>query len=152
MPQPRAAAAALFASGHSRADVARRLGIARSTAGAWYRRWRMRGAITAAPRGRRRRLSGVDADRLADDLLRSPRRAGFDLDRWSLAAVAAHIGRVTGLAYHPRHVTRLLRSAGFIVPPVGADARAALYGREVRGPDGTPLRLLVRAAPDAGPR
>jgi transposase len=139
-------AEALFAAGATRAEVARRLGIARSTAGAWYRRLADDGAIAPRRRGPRPRLAPDVLDALARALRRPPRLAGFSLDRWSLAAVVRWIEGETGVVHHPRHVGRVLRRAGFVVPPVGPHAGRALFAREVRDPDGNAVRLLERAS------
>ena len=78
-------------------------------------------------------------------MLRPPRAAGFDLDRWSLAAIAAWIRRETGIAYHPRHVGRLLARAGFVVPPVGPHASRAMRATSIRDPLGNELLLFQKS-------
>jgi hypothetical protein len=80
-------------------------------------------------------------------LLRSPRASGYDLDRWSLASVAAFLEKRTGVRYHRRHVGRLLRRLGWVVPPLGPAADRALLRRPIADPDGNALALLVAARP-----
>jgi len=140
----RSIAASLFAAGTSRAEVARRLRIARSTAGEWYRRWASRGEIAVRARGPAPRLSATDLERLSEAMLRPPRAEGFDLDRWTLAAIAAWLERETRVAHHRRHVGRVLARAGFVIPPVGRNARCAMRARSTVDPDGNELRLYRR--------
>ena len=64
-------------------------------------------------------------------LLRPPREAGFDLDHWSLAAIALLIERFTGVRYHRRHLGRLLRRSGWVVPPVGPRAAQTIRVSDV---------------------
>ncbi len=74
-----------------------------------------------------------------------PRASGFDLERWSLAAIALLIQRSTGVAYHPRHVTRVLRRLGWVLPPVGAAAPHAFRQWPFSDPDGNDLCLRERS-------
>jgi hypothetical protein len=85
-------------------------------------------------------------------LLRTPREAGFDLDRWSLASVAALVERTTGVRYHRRHVGRLLRRAGWTVPPVGPAADHARLRIPLLDPDANALAVyMVRSATGVSP-
>lgn len=146
-PEARRRVAALFAQGWSCADVARAVGVHRSTATRWHRTWREGGAEQlAAPRarGRRPKLDLGASPGIQRALERSPREQGFDLDRWSLASVVCLVQRATGVTYHARHVSRLLRRSGWVVPPIGPGAEHAF--RVLRGadPDGNELLLLRR--------
>jgi transposase len=133
-----------FEEGAAAAVVARELGVARSTAWEWQRRWKAQGALEDVARGPRPRLSQAAAERLARALLRPPRAEGFHLDRWSLAAVVRWIEREEGIRYHPRHVSRVLARAGFLIPPVGAHGQPALLGRSVLDRDGNRILVLTR--------
>jgi transposase len=109
-------AGALFAAGHSQAQVARQLGVARQNVSRWHARWRAGGLNalrSAGPTGPDPRLS--DAQRAAiDQVLRAGARAqGFDTDHWTLARIRAVIERLTGIADHPGHVWKLLRRMGW---------------------------------------
>jgi len=67
-------------------------------------------ALRAA--GRAGRLPRLDADQLARverALLQGPTANGFPTELWTLPRVAAVIEAVTGVAYHPGHVWRILR-------------------------------------------
>ena len=70
----------------------------------------MRGAGRA---GRRPRLSQAELEAVAQALRKGPEAFGFDTDLWTLARVAAVIEQLTGVAYHPGHVWRLLRRLGW---------------------------------------
>jgi transposase len=64
---------------------------------------------SAGPTGHAPRLSEQQLADLRQALRQGARAHGFDTDRWTLARVATVIERVTGVAYHPGHVWRLLR-------------------------------------------
>ncbi|MDJ0975963.1 MAG: helix-turn-helix domain-containing protein [Planctomycetota bacterium] len=139
--EKRAKAAELFARGSTRAEVARQLGIPRATAGRWYRLWSAGGSLTEERRGRPPRLSARARAELGVVLHDSPRAHGFDLGQWSQDAVVALIEQRFGVRYHPRHVGRLLRQSGWLLPPVGATAKAGVRTVPFADPDGTPLAL-----------
>jgi transposase len=132
----------LFRRGLSRAEVARELGVSRSTAGRWYRALRHGGR---AP-GRPPRLRPGAALRLHDLLRAGPRAHGCDLDAWNAASVAWLIERHLGIRYHRRHVGRLLRRLGWVLPPIGRHADHAFVRVPLRDPDGNALAL--HAGPD----
>jgi transposase len=109
-------AGALFAAGHSQAEVARTLGVARQNVSRWHARWRQGGQEalrSAGPTGPDPRLS--EAQRAAiDQALRQGARAhGFDTDHWTLARITAVIEQLTGTRYHPGHTWKLLRRMGW---------------------------------------
>jgi transposase len=109
-------AGALFAAGHSQAEVARTLGVARQNVSRWHARWRQGGQEalrSAGPTGPDPRLS--EAQRAAiDQALRQGARAyGFDTDHWTLERITAVIERLTGIRYHPGHTWKLLRRMGW---------------------------------------
>jgi transposase len=109
-------AGALFAAGHSQAEVAHQLGVARQNVSRWHARWRQGGQEalrSAGPTGPDPRLS--EAQRAAiDQALRQGARAyGFDTDHWTLERITAVIERLTGIRYHPGHTWKLLRRMGW---------------------------------------
>ena len=124
--------------------IARHVGRAKSTVSAWRRQWGVSGALEPARRGPAARLLAKSARELAAALLRPPGTEGFDLERWSLAAIALWIRRRTGIAYHRRHVGRLLRAHGWTVPPVGVHAHAACYAVAGRDPAGAEVVVWFR--------
>jgi transposase len=105
-------AGALFATGHSQAQVARQLGVARQNVSRWHGQWQAGGLEalrSAGATGQAPRLSGQQLH-LVDQALREGARAhGFDTDHWTLARVTSVIEQTTGVAYHPGHVWKLLR-------------------------------------------
>jgi transposase len=128
----RARAAELFAEGASGAEVARRVGVSRATTTRWRRLFETGGRaalVATRRRGRPSRLLPAALARVDRALLRPPRDFGYDLDRWSLAAVAALIEKLTGERYHP---------------PVGASADHAFRRRTLVDPEGNVVGLLAR--------
>ncbi len=137
----------LFEAGAGRAQVARTLGVPRSTAGRWYRIWQRagsRGMQRRTPPGRRSRLDPHARQSIRTALAGSPRDAGFALERWSLAAVAVLVERLSGERYHRRHVGRLVRSLGWVVAPVGQHAGSAFRREAIIDPEGNPVSLFGR--------
>ena len=110
--QRRLQAARLFQQGHTRAEIARRLGVSRQTASRWHARWRhggRQGLAGPGRWGRPSRLSDRDWQRVERALLQGAQAHGFDTDLWTLPRIAEVIWRTCGVSYHPGHVWWLLR-------------------------------------------
>ena len=102
----------LFAAGHTQAEVARTLGVARQNVSRWHTLWQAGGLPALASRGPTGYAPRLSEEQLhgIDQALRQGARAhGFDNDHWTLDRVAAVIERLTGVAYHRGHVWKLLR-------------------------------------------
>ena len=103
----------LFAEGKlKQAEIARQLGTTRTSVGRWYQAWKKEGAPALRKAGRAGRKPRVTASdlRLLDRALREgPVAHGFSTELWSLPRVAKVLKDITGVAYHPGHVWRLLR-------------------------------------------
>jgi putative transposase len=102
----------LFAVGHSQAEVARKLGVARQNVSRWHTLWRAGGLQalrSAGPTGPTPRLSDAQLAAIDQALRQGARAHGFDNDHWTLARVRTVIEQTTGVAYHPGHVWKLLR-------------------------------------------
>jgi transposase len=109
-------AARLFAGGARPAEVAAQLGVSIQAASVWLRRWQQDGdaGLAGAGRaGRRPRLSAEQIRAVEEALLKGPRAHGFRNELWTLDRVADVFRRVTGVAYHPGHVWRILRQLGW---------------------------------------
>jgi transposase len=105
-------AGALFTTGHSQAQVARTLGVARQNVSRWHARWRQGGPPalrSAGPTGHAPRLSDPQLAAIDQALRQGACAHGFDTDHWTLARVTSVIERLTGVGYHPGHVWKLLR-------------------------------------------
>jgi transposase len=105
-------AGALFAAGHSQADVARNLGVSRQNASRWHAQWQAGGPDalrSAGPTGHAPRLSDAQLAAIDQELRQGAKAHGFDTDHWTLARVKTVIEQLTGVAYHPGHVWKLLR-------------------------------------------
>ncbi len=116
LEQRRLDAARRYAHGATQAEVARAFGVSPQAASVWYRRWRQGGtpALRGTGRaGRKPRLSPAELDAVDQALRLGPRAFGFDTDLWTLARIAAVIGRLTGARFHPGHVWRILRGLGW---------------------------------------
>ena len=78
----------------------------------WHARWRQGGPDalrSAGPTGSAPRLSDQQLQAIDQALRQGARANGFDTDHWTLERIAAVIERLTGVAYHPGHVWKLLR-------------------------------------------
>lgn len=104
-------AVGLLERGESPTTVARILGVARATLYRWKHLARQPGGLDATPHpGPAPRLSDAQLHEL-DGLLRPGARAhGWHNHLWTAARVAQLIRRRFGVALHPDHVRRLLRS------------------------------------------
>src|SRR5919197_5807746 len=105
-------AGALLAAGHAQSQVARQLGVARQNVSRWHAQWQAGGLQalrSAGPTGPAPRLSDQQLHAIDQALRQGARAHGFDTDHWTLARVSTVIERLTGVAYHPGHVWKLLR-------------------------------------------
>ncbi len=106
----------LFAQGETQAEVARLLGVSRTTAMRWARALKHEGkqGLRAAGRaGRKPRLSTEQLKDAEAVLFKGPVAFGYPTAFWTLPRVAEVIERVTGIRYHPGHVWRVLRKLGW---------------------------------------
>ncbi len=103
----------LFAAGRlTQAEIARRLEVTRTSVHRWHVAWRQDGPTAwrgAGRAGRRPRLERSDLQVLDRALRAGAATWGFPSDLWTLPRVARVIEKVTGVAYHPGHVWRILR-------------------------------------------
>jgi transposase len=105
-------AGALFAAGHSQAQVAHQLGVARQNVSRWHALWQAGGLEalrSAGPTGHAPRLSDQQLHRIDQALRQGAHAHGFDTDHWTLARVTTVIEQLTGVGYHRGHVWKLLR-------------------------------------------
>jgi transposase len=112
----------LFAAGHSQAEVARQLGVARQNVSRWHARWRHGGLEalrSAGPTGPDPRLSPAQLTAIDQALRQGACARGFDTGHWTLARITIVIEQATGVGYHPGHTWKLLRrmAGGCSGPP-----------------------------------
>jgi transposase len=65
--------------------------------------------VQRRPDGHAPRLSDPQLAAVRQALRQGARAHGFDTDDWTLARITSVIEQVTGVAYHPGHVWKLLR-------------------------------------------
>jgi transposase len=105
-------AGALFAAGHTQAEVAHQLGVARQNVSRWHAKWQAGGQQalrSAGPTGPTPRLSEQQLAAVDQALRQGARAHGFDTDHWTLARITTVIQQLTGTAHHRGHVWKLLR-------------------------------------------
>jgi transposase len=105
-------AGVLFAAGHTQAEVARTLGVARQNVSRWHALWCVGGLEalrSAGPTGHAPRLSNTQLHAIDQALRTGARAHGLDSDHWTLARIRSVIEQLTGVGYHPGHVWKLLR-------------------------------------------
>ncbi len=107
----------LFEQGHSKAEVARRLGVSNQSAGRWHKAWESGGrqALQHPGRaGRQPRLQPLDRVQLAADLQSGPEKTlGHPTALWTLPRVVALIHQRFGHRYSTAQASRLLRQMGW---------------------------------------
>src|SRR5215216_2530708 len=109
---------ALKQQGWSQQAIAEALGVTAGAVSQWMRRGR-EGGVEAL----RRRVAPGPTPKLTDEqraalpglLARGAEAFGFRGDVWTAKRVATVIRREFGVRYHPHHVGRLLRAAGWSV-------------------------------------
>jgi transposase len=104
-------AGALFAAGHSQAEVAHQLGVARQNVSRWHGQWRAGGLQaprSAGPTGPTPRLDDQQLHAVDQVLRQGALAYGFDTDHWTLARITTVIEQLTGITHHPGHTWKLL--------------------------------------------
>jgi transposase len=105
-------AGAQLAAGHSQAEAARTLGVARQNDSRWPAQGQARGLQalrSAGPTGHAPRLSETQLHVIDQALREGARAYGFDTDHWTLARVSSVNEQLTRVAYHRGHTWKLLR-------------------------------------------
>lgn len=105
----------LLLKGVSQAEVARRVGVTRTTVSTWSRGVEKEGleGLKAGVRGRPSRLSEQQRTELLKALLQGALAEGFPTDLWTLSRVGVLIERQSGHRYSESQVWRILRGLGF---------------------------------------
>jgi transposase len=99
--------------GWSQRQIATALGVSEGAVSQWMKRAREAGPEALRrrpPPGAPRRLSPKQLARLPALLHQGPTAYGFRGELWTRSRVAAIIRLACGVAYHPRHVGRLLKT------------------------------------------
>lgn len=111
-------AAELHVEGWTGQEIAVALGVSGGAVSQWLKRLRSGGleALRAKPRpGPTPRLTPAQQAQLPEHLAWGAEAYGFLGDVWTTKRVATVIEREYGVRYHPDHVGRLLRAAGWSV-------------------------------------
>jgi transposase len=111
-------AAELHEEGWTGQEIAVALGVSGGAVSQWLKRLREGGqeALRAnPPPGPTPRLTGEQREHLPALLAWGAEAYGFRGDIWTTKRIAAVIEREYGVRYHPDHVGRLLRAAGWSV-------------------------------------
>lgn len=112
----RQCSAVLFKQGQSAAEVARRLGVGRQSAGRWKLAWEQGGMAALKSKGSagcKSRLDVAQREAVIAAVLEGPLARGYRTNLWTLPRVALLIKDLTGVDYHAGHVWHLLRAMGF---------------------------------------
>jgi len=128
-------AAALFAKGLTQAEVARRLGVSRTSTMHWYDAWKAKGKQglqLAEHFGRPTKTTAADLARIEAALLKGPAAHGWTTEIWTLPRIAKLIEETVGVHYHPGHVWRILRDLGWSLQRPTTKARERNEGAIAR--------------------
>lgn len=103
----------LHQRGWTQDKIARELGVSQGAVSQWIKRVRDGGGVEALRRhpapGRRAELTDEQFAMLPSLLASGAQAYGFEGDAWTTKRVAAVLQQVFGVAYHPGHISRLLR-------------------------------------------
>ena len=105
----------LLLKGMAQAEVARRVGVTRTTVSVWNRDLQQGGldGLRAGVRGRPSKLSKTQRAELLQALLQGALAEGFATDLWTLPRVGVLIERRWQHRYSESQVWRILRGLGF---------------------------------------
>jgi transposase len=96
----------------SKAEIAHRLGVSRTTVSDWDQQLKKGGLRQLRRRkasGRPTKLTRKQQRALLRLLKKGAQAAGFETDRWTLARLQEFIERAFGVTYHEKYLNRLLR-------------------------------------------
>ena len=116
---------ALYQQGWKQRDIAAALGVSPGAVSQWMARGQAGGVDNPRhrpPPGSPPRLTPQQLEQLPILLARGAPAFGFRGEVWTTARVAAVIKREFNVAYHPAHVSRLLRTIGWSVQQPQAQA------------------------------
>jgi len=106
----------LLLKGVPQAEVARKIGVAKSTVSGWNARLEqdgLDGLRATGLRGRPASLDDADRKRLAKLLVKGPMAADFATDVWTLPRVRQLVKREFGVGLSESQIWRVLRDMGF---------------------------------------
>ena len=105
----------LFDENIHNAEVARRVGVARSAVVRWRKTWEEQGpaGLEMTKRGPKPKLTDDQWQEITKLLLLGPNECGYDTQLWTLPRIADLIHRTTGVAYHPGYVWDILHRLGW---------------------------------------
>jgi transposase len=101
--------------GWKQRDIADALGVTKGAVSQWMKRAKeegVQGLLRKPPPGAQPRLSEEQRERIPELLDRGAEAYGFRGEVWTCERVAGVIREEFGVAYHPAHVSRLLRALG----------------------------------------
>src|SRR5271156_4746880 len=105
LEQRRMKAASLFQRGVSQAEVARQLGVGRSSVNRWAQLLKASGRAGLKKAGRagpKPRLQAAELAAVETALKRGPQELGYEANLWTAPRVARLIEELCGVRYHPR--------------------------------------------------
>lgn len=107
---------ALFQADWKQKDIAEALGVTRGAVSQWIKAGQEGGEAALKARkspGCPRRLSTEERQQIPELLKRGAESFGFRGNLWTCRRVAEVIKREFGVAYHPAHVSRILKELGW---------------------------------------
>lgn len=107
---------ALYQSGWKQKDIAEALGVTKGAVSHWIKRGKQGGEKALQARkspGAPRRLSTEERQRIPEMLERGAESFGFQGNVWTCSRVSAVVKRELGVAYHPAHMSRILKELGW---------------------------------------
>jgi len=116
LEQRRLKAGRLLRKGVSQAEVARQLGVARSTVCGWAKRLEQGGLDALRSRGLRgrpRSLDRADLRELKRVLLKGALASGFATELWTLGRIRKVVAERFGVRLSESQISRILREMGF---------------------------------------
>ena len=102
----------------SKSEIARQLGVSRTSVYQWRKRLGsggIRRLKRRKPSGRGAKLNRTQKRRLSSLLKRGALASGFDTERWTLKRIACLIKSEFEVDYNPNYLPRLLKPLGFSV-------------------------------------
>jgi transposase len=103
----------MLEQGYRQAEVARKLKVSGAAVSKWEKRRQAGRVLAQRPACTEHRLKDRQLERLQVLLCRGAQKAGHADGLWTLGRVARLIEKHFGVSYHPGHVWRVMRRAGW---------------------------------------
>lgn len=110
--------------GHIQDEIARDLGVSKSTVSLWKKRWKAQGeAGLKATKGGGPPPRTFDVERFEEDLAKGAKHYSYPTEGWSTRRIAEMLYLTQDVRFHSQHMRRILHQLGYSRQKVATQSR-----------------------------